>query len=204
MLKLLQTYLVRIPSYSSESFNKYETGVEQRRRNVPSNENMIINKAEIWATLRLPTFVKATRPAFSLNDQSEIKVNLLRLCNAGRKMRIVFRKRLWILCYTEMVEPVTEPKMAFNKIPTPWFRGRVEDIISVRKQNIYKNGWFSWNGKKSFYSYQPSAATTNDRRWHRSCTAIPCYSNKRACGLQYQKQMSEIQIAWCWWYMVFL
>lgn len=34
---------------------------------IPNTEKKIMNPADIWLTLRLPTLVKANRPAFSLN-----------------------------------------------------------------------------------------------------------------------------------------
>jgi hypothetical protein len=48
-----------------ESCHQYES-IEQNHIDLPRMEKKIMNPADIWTTLRLPTRVKAKRPAFSL------------------------------------------------------------------------------------------------------------------------------------------
>jgi hypothetical protein len=44
-------------------------------KTVPNTEKKIIKPAEIWITLLLPTFVNASKPAFSLKKKSKAERN---------------------------------------------------------------------------------------------------------------------------------
>jgi len=85
-------------------------------------EKKIMNPADIWTTLRLPTCVKAKSPAFSLGKSQECFLNDSGIiCIPTMKMIPQAHASFVQESYTETDDPFPVPKIPDNKIPTPWY-----------------------------------------------------------------------------------
>lgn len=81
----------------------------------PSIEKNIINPAEIWITLRLPTRVLPSNPTFSLQNCKKSLWDKLVPTNWRKWFEIIHTSSTYI----ETLEPLSVPNKPFKRIPMP-------------------------------------------------------------------------------------
>lgn len=97
--------------------------------NLPSMEKKIMKLAEIWTTLRLPTRVKANKPAFSLE-----KIQERHSCQLGEIDSYGNLKCYYYICgaakesYTDTDDPFPVPNIPEKRMPTP-YNQKTKNII---------------------------------------------------------------------------
>lgn len=91
-------------------------------------EKKIINPADIWTTLRLPTRVKASKPAFSLWKSRNMVHLEKEMENTQNVCNVKFPKS-----YTDTDDPFAVPNNPSSKMPTPYFHQLISMSINWYK-----------------------------------------------------------------------
>lgn len=136
-----------------------------------------MNPADIWTTLRLPTRVKASKPAFSLRNIG---------CHCFEtKKRVIFRnsnercKGVVSNPYTDTDEPIAVPNNPSNKIPIPWcIVNWLLDLKKLKRKYIL--------GETEIVSDLPADSSTENWRRNMRSTCIPRDGHKSASGLYHR------------------
>lgn len=103
---------------------------------LPNIEKKIINPAEIWITLRLPTRVLPRSPTFSLSIIIRNKAQIFNPPMGERKqddhIKVCF-------AYTDTVHPVAVPKSPLSKMPIPYRKNKRHKDLLVYQESIYRS-----------------------------------------------------------------